>query len=107
MTNESCPIWTEGICGDGAAILKDGVMQPIEDVIAALNAAELAQSEPIEITDEGLLKLTAKELGYEFSSDWFLTGRNCPRLETTPVELLNFAYAILALRGFRYRKERQ
>jgi hypothetical protein len=40
------PIWTEGICGDGAAILKDGVMQPIESVIAALNAAELAQPEP-------------------------------------------------------------
>jgi hypothetical protein len=41
------PIWTEGVCGDGAAILKDGVMQPIEDVIAALNAAELAQPEPV------------------------------------------------------------
>jgi len=40
------PIWTEGVCGDGAAILKDGVMQPIESVIAALNAAELAQPEP-------------------------------------------------------------
>ena len=39
------PVWTEGVCGDGAAILKNGVMQPIEDVIAALNAAELAQSE--------------------------------------------------------------
>jgi hypothetical protein len=42
---EERPIWTEGICGDGAAILKDGVMQPIESVIAALNAAELAQPE--------------------------------------------------------------
>jgi hypothetical protein len=41
------PVWTEGVCGDGAAILKDGVMQPIEDVIAALNAAELAQPEPV------------------------------------------------------------
>jgi len=40
------PIWTEGVCGDGAAILKDGVMQPIEDVIAALNAAEPSQPEP-------------------------------------------------------------
>jgi len=46
MTNESRPISTEGICGDGAAILKDGVMQPIEDVIAALNAAELSQPSP-------------------------------------------------------------
>ena len=41
--SERRPVWTEGICGDGAAILKDGVMQPIEDVIAALNAASLAQ----------------------------------------------------------------
>ena len=38
MTSESRPIWTEGICGGGAAILRDGVMQPIEEVIAALNA---------------------------------------------------------------------
>jgi hypothetical protein len=43
---EERPIWTEGVCGDGAAILKDGVMQPIESVITALNAAELAQPEP-------------------------------------------------------------
>jgi hypothetical protein len=49
------PIWTEGICGDGAAILRDGVMQPIEDVIAALNAAEPAQPEPVGPTDEELM----------------------------------------------------
>lgn len=49
------PIWTEGICGDGAAILKDGVMQPIEDVIAALNAAELARPEAGEPTDSQIL----------------------------------------------------
>ena len=48
------PTWTEGICGDGAAILKDGVMQPIESVIAALNAAELTQPEPQGPTDEKL-----------------------------------------------------
>lgn len=47
------PVWTEGVCGDGAAILKDGVMQPIEDVIAALNAAEVAQPEPVGPTNEG------------------------------------------------------
>ncbi len=52
MTNESRPIWTEGICGDGAAILKDGVMQPIEDVIAALNAAELSQPEVVGLSDD-------------------------------------------------------
>jgi hypothetical protein len=48
---EERPIWTEGVCGDGAAILKDGVMQPIESVIAALNAAELAQPEPEGLPD--------------------------------------------------------
>jgi hypothetical protein len=32
--------------------LKDGVMQPIESVIAALNAAELAQPGPEGVTDE-------------------------------------------------------
>ena len=29
--------YTEGICNDGAAILKDGIMMPIEDVINNLN----------------------------------------------------------------------
>jgi hypothetical protein len=49
------PVWTEGVCGDGAAILKDGVMQPIEDVIAALNAADRSRPEPLGPTDEELL----------------------------------------------------
>ncbi len=40
------PQWTEGICGDGAAILRDGVMVPIEEVIARLNQAEAALSAP-------------------------------------------------------------
>lgn len=34
--------WSEGVCGDGAAILLDGVMQPIEAVVAALNTPPLA-----------------------------------------------------------------
>ena len=34
---EGVPHWSEGICGDGAAILRDGVMIPIEEVIAELN----------------------------------------------------------------------
>jgi hypothetical protein len=29
--------WSEGVCGDGAAILFDGVMVPIEQVVRALN----------------------------------------------------------------------
>ena len=51
------PVWTAGICGDGAAIMKDGVMHPIEDVIAALNATALAQPEPQGPTDEELREL--------------------------------------------------
>ena len=35
MSDDS--IWTEGMCGDGAAILRDGVMVPIEEVVALLN----------------------------------------------------------------------
>jgi len=31
--------WSEGVCGDGAAILFDGVMIPIEEVVQALNRA--------------------------------------------------------------------
>ena len=42
------PEWTEGICGDGAVILRDGVMVPIVDVLAALNAAENARSAALE-----------------------------------------------------------
>ena len=30
-------MWSVGICGDGAAILNDGVMTPIEDVVRMLN----------------------------------------------------------------------
>lgn len=33
------PEWTEGVCGDGAAILRDGEMVPVEDVVAELNRA--------------------------------------------------------------------
>jgi hypothetical protein len=34
---EGVPRWSEGICGDGAAILRDGVMIPVQEVIAELN----------------------------------------------------------------------
>jgi hypothetical protein len=56
----------------------------------------LVQSEPEGVTDEELLKMAAKELGYEFSPKWFLTGKNCPSLETDPYELLGFARAVFA-----------
>ena len=52
------PRWTEGICGDGAAILRDGVMVPIEEVIARLNQAEAALTAPEQgPTDEDLIEL--------------------------------------------------
>lgn len=30
--------WTEGVCGDGAAILRDGEMVPISELLTILNA---------------------------------------------------------------------
>lgn len=36
-TPPTVPEWTEGVCGDGAAILCDGIMVPIEKVVAELN----------------------------------------------------------------------
>jgi hypothetical protein len=41
--------WSEGVCGDGAAILRDGVMIPIEEVVQALNRTP---AEPVAPTDE-------------------------------------------------------
>ena len=41
------PYYTEGVCGDGAAILRDGVMMPIEDIVSELNRlTALAQPAP-------------------------------------------------------------
>jgi len=34
------PVWTEGVCGDGAVILRDGVPVAIADVIGVLNLFE-------------------------------------------------------------------
>lgn len=36
--------WTEGVCDDGAAILRDGQMVPITELLAHLNAMERAVS---------------------------------------------------------------
>jgi hypothetical protein len=35
-----CAVWTEGVCGDGAVFLRDGVPFSITEVLALLNAAE-------------------------------------------------------------------
>jgi len=37
--------YTEGICGNGAAILRDGVMMPIEDIVGTLNALQSERDE--------------------------------------------------------------
>jgi len=37
---ELLAIWTEGVCGDGAVILRNGVEVKISDVLLALNEAE-------------------------------------------------------------------
>jgi len=33
--------WTEGVCGDGAAILRDGVLVPVHEVVEWLDQIEL------------------------------------------------------------------
>lgn len=42
------PEWTEGVCGDGAAILRDGEMIPIEDVLSTLNNLESTAAAAVE-----------------------------------------------------------
>lgn len=39
MAGDQTTIYTEGVCADGAAILRDGVPVPISEVLAELNAA--------------------------------------------------------------------
>jgi hypothetical protein len=34
--------WTEGVCDDGAAILRDGEMVPITELLATLNEYEVS-----------------------------------------------------------------
>jgi hypothetical protein len=52
-----------------------------------------------DVSHEEILRLAAKEIGYEFTGQWFLTGGKGLTLETNPLELLNFAHAILARWG--------
>lgn len=55
------PVWTEGVCGDGAAILRHGQMVPITDVLAILNRLEAQHT--------GLLS-NAEEASLEERGDW-------------------------------------
>ena len=41
---DGSPVWTEGICGDNAALLRDGVMVPIEEVVQELNEGAQARA---------------------------------------------------------------
>jgi hypothetical protein len=52
-----------------------------------------------DVPHEEILRLAAKEIGYEFTGQWFLTGGKGLTLETNPLELLNFAHAILSQWG--------
>ena len=39
-SDRALPEWTEGVCGDGAAILRDGVMVKISEILERLNFSE-------------------------------------------------------------------
>jgi hypothetical protein len=56
--------WSEGVCGDGAAILFDGVMIPIEEVVQALNRTPPAPPAPPapEAGEVGEFELTPREV---------------------------------------------
>ena len=40
--------WTEGVCGDGAAILRGGRLVPISELLAHLNRCEAIRSAALE-----------------------------------------------------------
>ena len=69
-----------------------------DDLIAGPRTL-LAQPEPDGPTDEELLRIAATEIGYEFTSSWFLTGSNSLQFEVAPLELLNLLRAVLARWG--------
>ena len=43
--------------------------------------------------------MAATEIGYEFTSSWFLTGSNSLQFEVAPLELLNLLRTALARWG--------
>jgi hypothetical protein len=44
--------YTEGLCGDGAAILRDGVPMSVSEILAALNAADNREAQPVAYTEQ-------------------------------------------------------
>lgn len=66
------PEWTEGVCDDGAAILRDGVMVPISELLEHLNRTEADKAEAVSREREECAKV-AHELATEREVP--LTGR--------------------------------
>jgi hypothetical protein len=75
--SDNLPLFTEGIMGDGAVLLKDGAPVPIEDVVAALNDAVYYQ--------KGLEDIKKHQ--------WIIGGGSLAALSTT------YQIAVKALRG--------
>ncbi len=77
--------------------------QVFEVVRESLALYASPQPSPVPVAEdvlhEEILRLAAEEIGYEFTGQWFLTGGKGLTLETNPLELLNFAHAILARWG--------
>lgn len=68
--------YSQGICGDGAAILRDGQMMTVDEIVAALNQAELAK--PAAVPDTCRQKLKKEGKPYPRSSCNFC-GQLSPR----------------------------
>ncbi|WBF44482.1 hypothetical protein [Serratia rubidaea] len=43
--------YTEGVCGDGTAILRDGVPMSVSEILDALNAAAVREAAPVALVD--------------------------------------------------------
>jgi hypothetical protein len=89
---------------DGKEAIKDHGWECTDSQLVAFARAVRAWGcstiEPVPVAEdvphEEILRLAAEEIGYEFTGQWFLTGGKELTLETNPLELLNFAHAILA-----------
>jgi hypothetical protein len=99
------PVWTEGICGDGAAILRDGVMIPIEEVVQALNRTPAALPAPLKAKvvetptlGDDIMRLAGEHFPYMRGDDY---GRGFIPVSmssyTLGRDLISFAHAVRAL----------
>ncbi|HCU0428871.1 hypothetical protein I5Q42_06110 [Serratia marcescens] len=75
--------YTEGLCGDGAAILCDGVPMSISEILAALNAAARQEAQPVGYIDPDSLK---EYRGQRAGGTWSAVQRTTSGLNmTTPI----------------------